>query len=155
MKYVLLRTFIVSVTLLGLSACGSSSSPAASAPATSDTAAAPSDTNTNTNTNSVTDTTGADETGGTVPVVTVVGTDDEVRARITEALIKSGSAGFTIDKDCLVAVVARLSAADVQSFRESFFSPKLSPEGDALGLELENCRTADSTTTAASTTSTP
>ena len=153
MKSVLLRTFIVSVTLLGLSACGSSSSPAASAPATSDTAAAPSDTNTNTN--SVTDTTGADETGGTVPVVTVVGTDDEVRARITEALIKSGSAGFTIDKDCLVAVVARLSAADVQSFRESFFSPKLSPEGDALGLELENCRTADSTTTAASTTSTP
>ena len=157
MKSVLLRTFIVSVTLLGLSACGSSSSPAASAPATSDTAAAPSDTNTNTNTNtnSVTDTTGADETGGTVPVVTVVGTDDEVRARITEALIKSGSAGFTIDKDCLVAVVARLSAADVQSFRESFFSPKLSPQGDALGLELENCRTADSTTTAASTTSTP
>ena len=147
MKSVLLRTFVVSVTLLGLSACGSSSSPATSAPDTSDTAAATTDTDT--------DTGGGDEDGGTVPVVTLVGTDDEIRAQITEALIESGSAGFTIDKDCLVAVVARLSAADVQSFRESFFSPKLSAEGDALGLELENCRTADSTTTAASTTSTP
>ncbi|MCX6542150.1 MAG: hypothetical protein NTX77_11195 [Actinobacteria bacterium] len=150
MKSVLLRTFVVSVTLLGLSACGSSSSPAASTPATSDTAAATSDTDGDTDTGG-----GADEDGGTVPVVTVVGTDDEVRAQITQALIESGSTGFTIDKSCLDAVVAKLSAADVQSFRESFFSPKLSAEGDALGLELENCRTADSTTTAVSTTSAP
>jgi hypothetical protein len=150
MKSVLLKTLVVSVTLLGLSACGSSSSPAASTPVTSDTAAATSDTDGDTDTGG-----GADEDGGTIPVVTLVGTDDEVRARITEALIESGSTGFTIDKDCLVAVVARLSAADVQSFRESFFTPKLSPEGDALGLELENCRTADSTTTAVSTTSAP
>ena len=150
MKSVLLRTFVVSVTLLGLSACGSSSSPAASTPATSDTAAATSDTDGDTDTGG-----GADEDGGTTPVVTLVGTDDEVRAQITQALIESGSIGFTIDKDCLVAVVARLSAADVQSFRESFFAPKLSPEGDALGFELENCRTADSTTTAVSTTSAP
>jgi len=148
MKSVLLKTFVVSVTLLGLSACGSSSSPAASTPATSDTAAATSDTDGDTGG-------GADEDGGTIPVVTAVGTDDEIRAQITQALIESGSAGFTIDKSCLDAVVAKLSAADVQSFRESFFSPKLSPEGDALGLELENCRTADSTTTAASTTSAP
>ena len=150
MKSVLLRTFVVSVTLLGLSACGSSSSPAASTPATSDTAAATSDTDGDTDTGG-----GADEDGGTTPVVTLVGTDDEVRAQITQALIESGSIGFTIDKDCLVAVVARLSAADVQSFRESFFAPKLSPEGDALGFELEKCRTADSTTTAATTTSAP
>ena len=150
MKSVLLRTFVVSVTLLGLSACGSSSSPAASTPATSDTTAATSDTDGDTDTGG-----GADEDGGTVPVVTVVGTDDEVRAQITQALIESGSTGFTIDKSCLDAVVAKLSAADVQSFRESFFSPKLSAEGDALGLELENCRTADSTTTAVSTTSAP
>ena len=150
MKSVLLRTFVVSVTLLGMSACGSSSSPAASTPATSDTAAATSDTDGDTDTGG-----GADEDGGTVPVVTVVGTDDEVRAQITQALIESGSTGFTIDKSCLDAVVAKLSAADVQSFRESFFSPKLSAEGDALGLELENCRTADSTTTAVSTTSAP
>ena len=150
MKSVLLRTFVVSVTLLGLSACGSSSSPAASTPATSDTAAATNDTDGDTDTGG-----GADEDGGTVPVVTVVGTDDEVRAQITQALIESGSTGFTIDKSCLDAVVAKLSAADVQSFRESFFSPKLSAEGDALGLELENCRTADSTTTAVSTTSAP
>ena len=150
MKSVLLRTFVVSVTLLGLSACGSSSSPAASTPATSDTAAATTDTDGDTDTGG-----GADEDGGTVPVVTVVGTDDEVRAQITQALIESGSTGFTIDKSCLDAVVAKLSAADVQSFRESFFSPKLSAEGDALGLELENCRTADSTTTAVSTTSAP
>lgn len=150
MKSVLLRTFVVSVTLLGLSACGSSSSPATSTPATSDTAAATSDTDGDTDTGG-----GADEDGGTVPVVTVVGTDDEVRAQITQALIESGSTGFTIDKSCLDAVVAKLSAADVQSFRESFFSPKLSAEGDALGLELENCRTADSTTTAVSTTSAP
>jgi len=149
MKSVLLKTFVVSVTLLGLSACGSSSSPAASTPATSDTAAATSDTDGDTDTGG-----GADEDGGTIPVV-AVGTDDEIRAQITQALIESGSAGFTIDKSCLDAVVAKLSAADVQSFRESFFSPKLSPEGDALGLELENCRTADSTTTAASTTSAP
>lgn len=150
MKSVLLRTFVVSVTLLGLSACGSSSSPATSTPATSDTTAATSDTDGDTDTGG-----GADEDGGTVPVVTVVGTDDEVRAQITQALIESGSTGFTIDKSCLDAVVAKLSAADVQSFRESFFSPKLSAEGDALGLELENCRTADSTTTAVSTTSAP
>ena len=152
MKSVLLKTFVVSVTLLGLSACGSSSSPAASTPATSDTAAATSDTDTDGDTDTGG---GADEDGGTTPVVTLVGTDDEVRAQITQALIESGSIGFTIDKDCLVAVVARLSAADVQSFRENFFTPKLSPEGDALGFELENCRTADSTTTAASTTSAP
>ena len=152
MKSVLLKTFVVSVTLLGLSACGSSSSPAASTPATSDTAAATTDTDTDGDTDTGG---GADEDGGTVPVVTVVGTDDEVRAQITQALIESGSTGFTIDKSCLDAVVAKLSAADVQSFRESFFSPKLSAEGDALGLELENCRTADSTTTAVSTTSAP
>ncbi|CAB4808850.1 MAG: hypothetical protein F2735_07100 [Actinobacteria bacterium] len=150
MKSVLLRTFVVSVTLLGLSACGSSSSPAASTPATSDTAAATSDTDGDTDTGG-----GADEDGGTVPVVTVVGTDDEVRAQITQALIESGSTGFTIDKSCLDAVVAKLSAADVQSFRESFFSPKLSAEGDALGLELENCRTADSIAPSVSATSTP
>ncbi len=150
MKSVLLRTFVVSVTLLGLSACGSSSSPAASTPATSDTAAATSDTDGDTDTGG-----GADEDGGTVPVVTVVGTDDEVRAQITQALIESGSTGFTIDKSCLDAVVAKLSAADVQSFRESFFSPKLSAEGDALGLELENCRTADSIAPSVSATSAP
>ena len=142
MKSVLLRTFVVSVTLLGLSACGSSSSPEVGLSVTSDTAGD-------------TDTGGAGEDGGTVPVVTLVGTDDEVRAQITQALIESGSTGFTIDKDCLVAVVAKLSAADVQSFRESFFSPKLSAEGDALGLELESCRTADSTALGVGATSTP
>ena len=145
MKSVLLRTFVVSATLLGLSACASSSSPAASVPATNGTALSPNDTDGDPDTGG-----GADEDGGTIPVITAVGTDDEMRAQITDGLVSQEQSGYTIDKTCIAAVVARLTAADLQSFRDNFNSPALSPEGIALGGDLNKCLTADSTTTAVS-----
>jgi len=140
----------VSVTLLGLSACGSSSSTKSTTPDTSGASVAPNDTDGDPDTGG-----GADQDGGTIPLVTAVGTDDEIRSQITEGLVSQQQSGYTIDKTCIAAVVARLSAADVQSFRDNFNSPALSPEGIALGGDLNKCLTADSTTTAASTTSAP
>ena len=153
MKSILLRTFVASVTLLGLPASGSSNSPAASTPAANSAALSPNDTDGDPDTGASAG--GGDEDGGTIPIVTAVGTDDEMRAQIVEGLVSQQQSGYTIDKTCITAVVARLKAADLQSFRDNFNSPALSPEGIALGGDLNKCLTADSTTTAASTTSAP
>lgn len=132
MKKAILTSVVVSITLLGATACSSSKSatPAANSAGTLPSGSA--------------DTTGG--TGGTggagssAPVVTATGTDAEVRTRLAAEVVASGTqANYTFDPVCVKGIVDQLSASDIQAFRENFNSPALSAEGQALGNKIIAC----------------
>ena len=74
------------------------------------------------------------------------------RADIVNFLLsQAGNAGVEVDSDCVLGVVARLSDADAKLLGDSARagggdSPALSPEGEALGAELNACEIAPATT---------
>ncbi len=133
MKLALLRSVVVSVTLLGVSACGSSKTAAPVATGSASTTSVSASTSTPT----------ADTTA-----VTATGTDSEIRDRLVQEVIASGAAAsYAFGESCVAGLIAQLSAADIQAFRENFQNPTLSPEGKNIGNKIIDCDPSKVTTT--------
>ena len=106
MRSKVLTSFVVALTLLGMSACSSDkkAAPAGTSVITEDSAPAE-------------------------PVVTAVGSDDEIRAMIVQQVVDLGVQGsYKFDAACVADIVKQLSAADLEQFRTNLTNPNLSPE---------------------------
>lgn len=131
-----LTSVIVTLSVLSFSACSSSKSAVpAGTEKGSPSSLAPSDT-------------GAVGATKDTTVVTAVGNDDSVRKQILAQVIDfGGKGGMKLDVACVTGIIAQLSAADLQKFRENFNSPKVSAEGNALGNKILGCDTSKPTST--------
>ncbi len=132
MKKAILTSVVVSITLLGATACSSSKSATPAGSAANSAGTLPS--------GSADTTGGTGSAGSSAPVVTATGTDAEVRTRLAAEVVASGTqASYIFDPACVKGIVDQLSASDVQAFRENFNSPTLSAEGQALGNKIIAC----------------
>ncbi len=132
MRFRVVTSAIVAVSVLSLSACSSSKS---ASPTVKDTAPG------------VTSDATAASTD-TATVVTAVGDDDSIRKQILAQVIDfGGKGGMKLDQACVTAIIAQLSPADLQQFRANFNSPKVSAEGNALGNKILGCDSNKPTST--------
>ena len=129
---------IASVALLGMSACASSKS--STSADTNSAISSPVGTNA---------TAEGTPTTNVAPVVTAVGNDDSIRARIVAEIVAAGPLqGLNFDAACVTGLVGQLSPTDIQAFRDNFRDPKVSKEGASLGETLYNdCGTPTTSTT--------
>lgn len=91
----------------------------------------------------------SDDNSGSAPVVTAVGTDDQVIEQFAQVWVgQAGAAGFAANQACVMTVAAKLDTADVQKLRENINLPELSAAGQAmLGDGLGKCLAVPATTT--------
>ncbi|MEI7617614.1 MAG: hypothetical protein WCK14_03260 [Actinomycetota bacterium] len=92
---------------------------------------------------------------GSAPVVTAVGTDAEVLAQFSQVWVtQAGLAGFAADKACVLSVLTKLGAADIQRLRDNINSPTFTEQGQPIvndGLGKCLAAAAASTTTGVGT----
>ena len=86
---------------------------------------------------------------GSAPVVTAVGTDDQVIEQFAQVWVgQAGAAGFAVDKACVMTMAAKLETGDVQKLRENINLPEFSEAGQAmLDDSLGKCLAVPTTTT--------
>lgn len=86
---------------------------------------------------------------GSAPVVTAVGTDDQVIEQFAQVWVgQAGLAGFAADQACVMTVATKLDAADVQKLRQNLTLPELSAAGQAmLDDSLGKCLAVPATAT--------
>lgn len=86
---------------------------------------------------------------GSAPVVTAVGTDAQVLEQFSQVWVtQAGLSGFAADQTCVLGVLTKLDAADIQRLRDNINSPTFTEKGQTIVNDgLGKCLAVRPTTT--------